>query len=76
MNIFCHQVKRLFDTFHEPFKRVESSLQNINIPEASAQNNLASPMTSTQKDAEASLNEDKHGDVDDHAGKRRKEERN
>ena len=72
MNIFCHQVKRLFDTFHEPFKRVEPSLQNI--PETPAQNNLAGPMTSAQNDAEASLNEDKHEDVDDHVGKQRKKE--
>ncbi|KAG4395505.1 hypothetical protein AAZX31_20G218200 [Glycine max] len=35
------KVKRLFDTFHEPFKHVESSRQAI--PETSVQNKPASP---------------------------------
>ncbi|KAK4282826.1 hypothetical protein QN277_014155 [Acacia crassicarpa] len=67
------KVKRLFDTFHEPFKRVESSWQNI--PETSAQNKAASPKTSAENDAEpSSLNEDKHEDAEDQVGKRRKKE--
>ncbi|XP_028780841.1 DNA excision repair protein ERCC-1 isoform X2 [Neltuma alba] len=66
------KVKRLFDTFHEPFKRAESSWQNV--PETCAQNNAASPRTSAQTDAEpSSLNEDKHEDADN-VGKRRKKE--
>lgn len=47
MNLPCNQVKRLYDTFHEPFKRVVSS--GPTVPEASAQNN-AEP---------CSVNEDK-----------------
>ncbi|KAH1037591.1 hypothetical protein GYH30_056775 [Glycine max] len=35
------KVKRLFDTFHEPFKHVESNRQAI--PETSVQNKPASP---------------------------------
>lgn len=66
------KVKRLFDTFHEPFKRAESSWQTI--PETSGQNKAASPKTSVQNDAEpSSLNEDRHEDADN-VGKRRKKE--
>lgn len=61
----CHQVKRLFDTFHEPFKRVDSSWQSI--PETSVQNKAESPKTSAQNHGEPSTNED---DVN----KRRKKE--
>lgn len=68
----CYQVKRLFDTFHEPFKRVESSRQAI--PETSVQNKAASPDTSIRNNAEpSSLNEDKQKDVEDVSKRRKKE---
>ncbi|XP_057427829.1 DNA excision repair protein ERCC-1 isoform X2 [Lotus japonicus] len=64
------KVKRLFDTFHEPFKRVESSRQAV--PETSAQNKPASPDPLMRNNAESSsLIKDK--DVED-VSKRRKEE--
>lgn len=67
-----HQVKRLFDTFHEPFKRVESSWQTI--PETSVQNKSVSPRNSAQDDAEpSSLNEDKNKDADEFSKRRKKE---
>ena len=56
-----HQVKRLFDTFHEPFKRVESSRQPI--PEASVQNN-AEP---------SSLNQDEQTDAEETSNQKEKE---
>ncbi|KAK7269304.1 hypothetical protein RIF29_22027 [Crotalaria pallida] len=66
------KVKRLWDTFHEPFKRVESSRQAI--PETSVLNKPASPDTSARNDAEpSSVNDDKQKDVED-ASKRRKKE--
>nr|KYP74356.1 DNA excision repair protein ERCC-1 [Cajanus cajan] len=64
------KVKRLFDTFHEPFKRVESSRQAI--PETSVLNKPASPVSSIRNDAESSsLIEDKQEDIED-VSKRRK----
>lgn len=64
------KVKRLFDTFHEPFKRVESSRQAI--PETSVPNKPASPVSSIRNDAESSsLIEDKQEDIED-VSKRRK----
>ncbi|PNY05641.1 DNA excision repair protein ERCC-1-like [Trifolium pratense] len=66
------KVKRLFDTFHEPFKRVESSRQAI--PETSVQNKPASPDTSFRNNAESSSSlEGKQKDVDN-ASKRKKKE--
>ncbi|XP_027366153.1 DNA excision repair protein ERCC-1 [Abrus precatorius] len=66
------KVKRLFDTFHEPFKRMESSRQPI--PEASFQNKPASPDISFRNDAEFStLIEDNQKDVDDLSKRRKKE---
>lgn len=66
------KVKRLFDTFHEPFKRVESSRQAI--PETSVLNKPASPDASFRNNAEASSSiEDKQKDVDN-ASKRSKKE--
>ncbi|RDY06144.1 DNA excision repair protein ERCC-1, partial [Mucuna pruriens] len=66
------KVKRLFDTFHEPFKRVESSRQAI--PETSVQNTPASPVSSIRNDAESSsLIEDKQEDVEDLSKRRKKE---
>ncbi|XP_058761375.1 DNA excision repair protein ERCC-1-like [Vicia villosa] len=66
------KVKRLFDTFHEPFKRVESSRQAI--PETSVLNKPASPNTSLRNNAESSSSlEDKQNDVDN-ASKRSKKE--
>lgn len=62
----------MFDTFHEPFKRVESSRQAI--PETSVQNKPASPDTSSRNNAESSSSiEDKQKDVED-ASKRMKKE--
>ncbi|MCH92833.1 DNA excision repair protein ERCC-1 [Trifolium medium] len=66
------KVKRLFDTFHEPFKRAESSRQAI--PETSVQNKPASPDTSFRNNAESSSSlEGKQKDVDN-ASKRKKKE--
>ncbi|KAK2403042.1 nucleotide repair protein [Trifolium repens] len=66
------KVKRLFDTFHEPFKRVESSRQTI--PETSVQNKPASPDTSFRMNAESSSSlESKQKDVEN-ANKRKKKE--
>ncbi|KAE9618976.1 hypothetical protein Lal_00047786 [Lupinus albus] len=66
------KVKRLWDTFHEPFKRVESSRQPI--PETSVQNKPASPDTSIRNNAESSsVNEDKQKDVEDMSKRRKKE---
>ncbi|KAF7809689.1 DNA excision repair protein ERCC-1 [Senna tora] len=66
------KVKRLFDTFHEPFKRVESSWQAI--PETSGQNKPATSEASAQSNAEpSSLNEDEHKDADDVSKRRKKE---
>ncbi|OIV90846.1 hypothetical protein TanjilG_15579 [Lupinus angustifolius] len=66
------KVKRLWDTFHEPFKRVESSRQPI--PETAVQNKPASPDTSIRNDAESSfVNEDKQKDVEDVSKRRKKE---
>ncbi|CAJ2628656.1 unnamed protein product [Trifolium pratense] len=65
------KVKRLFDTFHEPFKRVESSRQAI--PETSVQNKPASPDTSFRNNVESSSSlEGKQ--KDDNASKRKKKE--
>ena len=62
----------MFDTFHEPFKRLESSRQAI--AETSVQNKPASPDTSARNNAEpSSLNEDKQKDGED-VNKRRKKE--
>ncbi|KAL2325474.1 hypothetical protein Fmac_024532 [Flemingia macrophylla] len=64
------KVKRLFDTFHEPFKRVESSWQAI--PETSGQNKPASPVSSVRNNAESSsLVEDKQENVEDVSKRRR-----
>ncbi|XP_020968248.1 DNA excision repair protein ERCC-1 isoform X4 [Arachis ipaensis] len=66
------KVKRLFDTFHEPFKRLESSRQVI--PETSVQDKTASPDVSANNDAEpCSLNEDKQKDAED-VNKRKEKE--
>ncbi|CAL0300080.1 unnamed protein product [Lupinus luteus] len=66
------KVKRLWDTFHEPFKRVESSRQPI--PETSVQNNPASLDTSIRNNAESSsVNEEKQKDVEDVSKRRKKE---
>ncbi|TKY45487.1 DNA excision repair protein ERCC-1 [Spatholobus suberectus] len=66
------KVKRLFDTFHEPFKRVESSWQAI--PETSVRNMPASPVSSIKNNAESSsLIEDKQEDVEDVSKRRKKE---
>ncbi|KAH1138427.1 hypothetical protein GYH30_028110 [Glycine max] len=66
------KVKRLFDTFHEPFKRVESSRQAI--PETSVQNKPASPESSIRNKAESSsLIEDKQEDTEDVSKRRKKE---
>lgn len=66
------KVKRLFDTFHEPFKRVESIRQAI--PETSVQNKPASQDTSVINNTESSSSlEDKHKDADS-ASKRKKKE--
>ncbi|TKY52196.1 DNA excision repair protein ERCC-1 [Spatholobus suberectus] len=66
------KVKRLFDTFHEPFKRVESSRQAI--PETSVQNMPASPVSSIKNNAESSsLIENKQEDVEDVSKRRKKE---
>ncbi|KAK7391977.1 hypothetical protein VNO78_20402 [Psophocarpus tetragonolobus] len=63
------KVKRLFDTFHEPFKRVEFSRQAI--PETSVQNKPASPVSLLGNNAESSsLIEDTQEEV----SKRRKKE--
>lgn len=62
----------MFDTFHEPFKRVESSRQAI--PETSVQNKPASQDTSVINNTESSSSlEDKHKDSDS-ASKRKKKE--
>lgn len=62
----------MFDTFHEPFKRVESSRQAI--PDTSILNKPASPDTSSRNNAESSFSlEDKQKDVDN-ASKRGKKE--
>lgn len=66
------KVKRLFDTFHEPFKRVESSRQDI--PETSVQNKPASPVSLNRSNAESpSLTEDKQEDVEDVSKRKKKE---
>ncbi|KAJ1387458.1 RuvA domain 2-like [Sesbania bispinosa] len=66
------KVKRLFDTFHEPFKRVESSRQAI--PETSVLNKPASPDSSIKNDAESSSSiKDKQMDVEDVSKRRKKE---
>lgn len=60
----------MFDTFHEPFKRVESSRQAV--PETSAQNKPASPDPLMRNNAESSsLIKDK--DVEDVSKRRKKE---
>lgn len=62
----------MFDTFHEPFKRVESSRQAI--PETSVQNKPASPESSIRNKAESSsLIEDKQEDTEDVSKRRKKE---
>ncbi|XP_012569867.1 DNA excision repair protein ERCC-1 [Cicer arietinum] len=66
------KVKRLYDTFHEPFKRVESSRQAI--LETSVQNKPDNLDISLRKNAESSSSlEDKQKGVDN-ASKRRKKE--
>ncbi|WVY97568.1 hypothetical protein V8G54_029719 [Vigna mungo] len=66
------KVKRLFDTFHEPFKRVDSSRQAI--PDTSVQYEPASPGSLIRNHTESSsLIEDKQGDVDDVSKRRKKE---
>lgn len=53
LNLWCYQVKRLHDTFHEPFKRV------VTIPPTV-------PETSTQNNSEpGSVNEDKEKEEKD-----------
>ncbi|QCE07366.1 DNA excision repair protein ERCC-1 [Vigna unguiculata] len=66
------KVKRLFDAFHEPFKRVDSSWQAF--PDTSVQNEPASPGSSIRNNTESSsLIEDKQDDVDDVSKRRKKE---
>ncbi|KAK7344223.1 hypothetical protein VNO77_13584 [Canavalia gladiata] len=65
------KVKRLFDTFHEPFKRVESSRQPI--PEAPVQNTPASPDISRSNAESSTSIGDKQKDVDDLSKRRKKE---
>ncbi|CAJ1976164.1 unnamed protein product [Sphenostylis stenocarpa] len=66
------KVKRLFDTFHEPFRRVESSRQTI--PETSVQNMPTSPVSLIRINTESSsLIEDKQEDIEA-VNKRRKKE--
>ncbi|XP_052730612.1 DNA excision repair protein ERCC-1 isoform X2 [Vigna angularis] len=66
------KVKRLFDTFHEPFKRVDSSRQAI--PDTSVQHEPVSPGSSIRNNTESSsLIEDKQDDVDDVSKRRKKE---
>ncbi|XP_047176884.1 DNA excision repair protein ERCC-1 isoform X1 [Vigna umbellata] len=66
------KVKRLFDTFHEPFKRVDSSRQAI--PDTSVQHEPASPGSSIRNNTESSsLIEEKQEDVDDVSKRRKKE---
>ncbi|KAK7356051.1 hypothetical protein VNO80_15317 [Phaseolus coccineus] len=47
------KVKRLVDTFHEPFKRVDSSRQAI--LDTSVQNKPASPVSSIRNNTESSF---------------------
>lgn len=62
----------MFDTFHEPFKRVDSGRQAI--PDTSVQYEPASPGSSIRNDTESSsLIEDKQGDVNDVSKRRKKE---
>ena len=62
----------MFDTFHEPFKRVDSSRQAI--PDTSVQNKPASPVSSIRNNTESSsLIEDKQEDVDDVSKRKKKE---
>ena len=61
-DLSCYQVRRLYDTFHEPFKRVVPSYP-------------ADPETSTQKNDEpGSTNEDKEAKDTEHERKRKKKE--
>lgn len=62
----------MFDAFHEPFKRVDSSWQAF--PDTSVQNEPASPGSSIRNNTESSsLIEDKQDDVDDVSKRRKKE---
>ncbi|ESW16745.1 hypothetical protein PHAVU_007G181700 [Phaseolus vulgaris] len=66
------KVKRLFDTFHEPFKRVDSSRQAT--LDTSVQNKPASPGSSIRNNTESSsLIEDKQENVDDVSKRKKKE---
>ncbi|KAK7277900.1 hypothetical protein RJT34_22919 [Clitoria ternatea] len=66
------KVKRLFDTFHEPFKRVESSRHAI--PETSVQNKPSSPDKTIRNNAESSTSiDDNQKDVEDINKCRKKE---
>ncbi|KAI4301828.1 hypothetical protein L6164_035068 [Bauhinia variegata] len=68
------KVKRLFDTFHEPFKRVESNRKPVPDPETCVPNQPASHETLVQNNAEpSSLNEVYRKDAQDVSKRSKKE---